>query len=242
METFVPQSMQENYISLIIGRRACGKYSLLKDLLYHLRFRFQRSYHASSPTQCNPENSFTCQEPCIFEAKHFSLQASPKPTCAVIQDLQCSKELEYLMHHHRHLRTTLFLCLQTLRRFYCEYEEEVRYVFCFRTNHSELSFLYKKFFTDVFTSFELYQEAIVLLKPYECLVLDTLTLRCYTYKASIDIPQYILHEDCPDRTLCDDSFKLRLTLVSILSAKCPQSVANFIVDFLHPAKHSCCLK
>ncbi len=242
LETFVPETLQENDVSLIIGRRKCGKYSLLKDLLYHLRFRFQHNYHASS---LDPSHyKLTCQEACVFDSSHFSFRKPLRPTCAVVQYSQCSKDLDFVIRHNRHLLVSLFLSFQTLRRFYIE--DEVRYIFCFRTNHSDLSFLYKRFFTDVFESFELYQSTIVNLQPYECLVLDTLTLRCYKYKASIDIPEHILHEDCPDRTLCDDNFKLRSTLVNMLCVRrrksVPQAVANLILDFLHPAKHSCCLK
>ncbi len=240
MEIFDPQTMQKDCRSLIVGRIACGKYSLLKDLLYQFRNRFKHTYHTSAAPY---EQQLTCKQ-CSFvdvfmNKSGLYLKKITEPTCLVVStDRNNPKSLKCLINESRHLNLTLFFSVRTPIKWYGILKaENIRYIFCFRSDETELFWLYNKFFTNVFTSFSLYLNTLELLQRHECLVLDIMTLRLYTYKASIMIPRHIIHENCPDPTLCDDDFKVRSMLINMLSTKCVRTVANMIIDFLHPAKH-----
>jgi hypothetical protein len=218
VKKFNPDTMKPDRISLVVGKRGSGKSSLLKDLLYCMRDKFDFTM-AMCPTMESANMLKGCMpECCVYSrfspakidllvqtAREFAAKEKERHFLLVLDDVFYDKSIcrsqsfRFLFFNGRHIRVTVILLLQYLVDLPPDLRSNVDYVFSMReTVLSNKLKLYKMFF-GVFGSFEDFSAVFDrCTQNYECICLDN-TLQstgvcdCILwYKARLDLPDFHL--------------------------------------------------
>lgn len=215
---FDPQAIKNDRIMLIVGKRGSGKSSLLADLLYSLRDRYDYCM-AMCPTmesanmlrQCMPESSVynrfsqakldvlvqTARELAAKEKeRHFLLVLDD---CFYDKSICRSQAFRFLFFNGRHTHVSIILLVQYLVDLPPDLRSNVDYVFSMRESVlANRMKLYKMFF-GVFGSFEDFAAVFErCTQNYECICLDNTQASStpadciYWYKATTDLPKFRL--------------------------------------------------
>jgi hypothetical protein len=190
---FDPADVKKHRIILAVGRRGSGKSSLLMDLLYNLRERYDYCT-AMCPTmesagllrRCMPESSVYNRfsqsklELLVQTARELAAAGKEKSFLLVLDDVLYDKSIcrsqafRFLFLNGRHIKVTLFITAQYVVDMPPDLRSNVDYVFSMKeTMIGNRIKLYKNFFGGVVGSFE---DFCVLMdrttQNYECICLD----------------------------------------------------------------------
>ena len=214
---FDPADIKKHRIILAVGRRGSGKSSLLMDLLYNLRERYDYCL-AMCPTmesagllrKCMPEscvyNRFSQAklELLVQTARELAAAGKEKAFLLVLDDVLYDKSIcrsqafRFLFLNGRHIKITLFITAQYVVDMPPDLRSNVDYVFSMKeTMIGNRVKLYKNFFGGVVGSFD---DFSLLLdrttQNFECICLDntssTSTIHecIFWYKANKDIGDF----------------------------------------------------
>ena len=218
VKKFVPETIKKDRISIIVGKRGSGKSSLLKDLLYRMRDRFDFCM-AMCPTmesatmlkECMPESSvFSRFSPAKVEllvqtAREIASKDKERHFLLVLDDVFYDKSIcrsqafRFIFFNGRHCRITCVILLQYLVDLPPDLRANVDYVFSMReTILANRMKLYKMFF-GVFGSFDDFAAVFErCTQNYECICLDNtlqstgVTDCIFWYKAQMDLESFKL--------------------------------------------------
>lgn len=218
VKKFDPDSMKKDRIALIVGKRGSGKSSLLKDLLYCMRDRFDFCM-AMCPTmesstmlkECMPESCvFSRFSPAKVEmlvqtARECASREKEKHFLLVLDDVFYDKSIcrsqafRFIFFNGRHCRITCIILLQYLVDLPPDLRANVDYVFSMReTILANRMKLYKMFF-GVFGTFDDFAAVFErCTQNYECICLDNtlqstgVTDCIFWYKARLETEAFKL--------------------------------------------------
>jgi len=218
VKKFDPETIKKDRISLIVGKRGSGKSSLLKDLLFSMRDRFDFCM-AMCPTMESANMLKSCMpESCVYSrfspgkidllvqtAREFAAKNKERHFLLVLDDVFYDKSIcrsqsfRFLFFNGRHVRVTVILLLQYLVDLPPDLRSNVDYIFSMReTVLANRLKLYKMFF-GVFGSFEDFCAVFErCTQNYECICLDN-TLQStgvadciFWYKARLEMDKFRL--------------------------------------------------
>lgn len=218
VKKFSPDTIKKDRISLIVGKRGSGKSSLLKDLLYCMRDRFDFCM-AMCPTmesatmlrECMPESSVFSRfspskvEMLVQTAREIASKDKEKHFLLVLDDVFYDKSIcrsqafRFIFFNGRHCRITCVILLQYLVDLPPDLRANVDYVFSMReTILANRMKLYKMFF-GVFGSYEDFAAVFErCTQNYECICLDNtlqstgVTDCIFWYKARLELDDFKL--------------------------------------------------
>ena len=218
VKKFDAESIKKDRICLIVGKRGSGKSSLLKDLLYSMRDRFDfcmamcpTMESANTLKSCMPESSvFSRFSPgkidlLVQTAREVAAKNKERHFLLVLDDVFYDKSIcrsqsfRFLFFNGRHIRVTVVLLLQYLVDLPPDLRANVDYIFSMReTVLANRLKLYKMFF-GVFGSFEDFVAVFErCTQNYECICLDnalqsTGVADCiFWYKARLEMDKFRL--------------------------------------------------
>ncbi len=223
---------------LIVGDQTSAA---LLSLQFHLRHRFQHNIIVTDELECK----FVCQHKESLNWLEANLNQHPTSQTNLIAQYSDDKIRPWFLRK-KLLGTTMFIPIehdQMYRISFFDYDWILYFMPMSKREYERgLVCLYTATGGFGFDTFEDFAQHAG--EPSDCLVLNTHSNDVFTYHPTIDhIPSsFLLHGQCPDRSLCEDTFKLRTQCVKFLEHRLPTSVCEFIMDFLHMNKHQCCGK
>ena len=218
VKKFDPETIKKDRIILIVGKRGSGKSSLLKDLLYCMRDRFD-FVMAMCPTMESSTMLKECMpEACVYNrfspgkidllvqtARELAAKNKERHFLLVLDDVFYDKTVgrsqnfRFLFFNGRHIRVTVILLCQYVVSLTPELRTNVDVIFSMReTVLANRLKLYQMFF-GVFGSLEDFCAVFErCTQNYECICLDntlqstSVTDCVFWYKARVDLPPFRL--------------------------------------------------
>jgi len=218
LKKFQVSLMKPHRISLVVGRRGSGKSVLLRDLLYHMRDRFDYGI-AMCPTMESSMMLRSCMPSgCVFDrfvqnkveqlvslAQDYALRGKEKSFLLVLDDCMYDKSIarqptfRNIFYNGRHFRLSVLILMQYSVDLLPELRAQIDYVFACRepilTNKIKLH----RMFFGVFGTFEDFCNVLdKCTRNFELLVLDNTASSnaiqdCVSwYKSALELPEFRL--------------------------------------------------
>jgi hypothetical protein len=234
LRSFDPTASKGHRIFLLLGGRGTGKTTLLFDLLYHMRERFdfvlamtstKETYDALS--EIMPRRmihgkgyDFGVSDAYMETCKAMVRRGTPRSSCLILDDVVYDKtvlksqNIRELAFNGRHQKSCVIITCQYLMNLPCDIRGNIDYVFtCRESVNSNRKKLYEFFFGGFPTFFDFCKVLTACTKDYGVLVMDrtnatgSIETTMFHYRAQKNIPKFKIGRQVYfDLSKCVDSY------------------------------------
>lgn len=219
LKKFEPGSCKPHRIFLLLGGRGTGKTTLLFDLLYHMRSRFDFVLAMTSTTETYDMLSTIMPKRMIYSkgydygvsdaymktCKKMVRVGKARSSCLILDDVVYDKNvlrsqnIRELAFNGRHQNTCLIITCQYLMNLPCDIRGNIDYVFTCRENiNSNRKKLYEYFYGGFPAFGDFCRVLTACTADYGVLVMDrtnassTIESSMFHYRASLKLPEFKL--------------------------------------------------